>query len=251
MKNSGQKDKPYYSPTDLNNFVSCKYHIKSDLLKDEFKLKKKEKSANLKLRIEHGNKHEQNYFELLKKENKKSITINPKQPDKEKFTETVNALKKGYDLIYKAFLIDEDFRGEVDFLLKINNKSKLGNYSYEVYDTKVTKSLKPKHVLQITGYSFLLSKIQEIVPRHMYLIDGANKTHTFKTSEFLDYFLYTKNNFENFLPKANKIDLYPEKCSFCGICSWLDECEKIWDKDNYINQICGIKNSQIIKFTKQ
>ena len=109
----------------------------------------------------------------------------------------------------------------------------------------------PKHVLQITGYSFLLSKIQEIVPRHMYLIDGANKTHTFKTSEFLDYFLYTKNNFENFLPKANKIDLYPEKCSFCGICSWLDECEKIWDKDNYINQICGIKNSQIIKFKKE
>ena len=105
MKNSGQKDKPYYSPTDLNNFVSCKYHIKSDLLKDELKLKKKEKSANLKLRIEHGNKHEQNYFELLKKENKKSITINPKQPDKEKFTETVNALKKGYDLIYKAFLL--------------------------------------------------------------------------------------------------------------------------------------------------
>ena len=251
MKNSGQKDKPYYSPTDLNNFVSCKYHIKSDLLKDEFKLKKKEKSANLKLRIENGNKHEQNYFELLKKENKKSITINPKQPDKEKFTETVNALKKGYDLIYKAFLIDEDFRGEVDFLLKINNKSKLGNYSYEVYDTKVTKSLKPKHVLQITGYSFLLSKIQDIVPRHMYLIDGANKTYTFKTSEFLDYFLYTKNNFENFLPKANKIDLYPEKCSFCGICSWLDECEKIWDKDNYINQICGIKNSQIIKFKKE
>ena len=148
-------------------------------------------------------------------------------------------------------MIDEDFRGEVDFLLKINNKSKLGNYSYEVYDTKVTKSLKPKHVLQITGYSFLLSKIQEIVPRHMYLIDGANKTHTFKTSEFLDYFLYTKNNFENFLPKANKIDLYPEKCSFCGICSWLDECEKIWDKDNYINQICGIKNSQIIKFKKE
>ena len=94
---------------------------------------------------------------------------------------------------------------------------------------------------KLQGIHFLLSEIQEIVPRYMYLIDGANKTHTFKTSEFLDYFLYTKNNFENFLPKVNKIDLYPEKCSFCGICSWLDECEKIWDKDNYINQICGIK----------
>ena len=71
MKNSGQKDKPYYSPTDLNNFVSCKYHIKSDLLKDELKLKKKEKNANLKLRIEYGIQHEANHFELLKKNIKK------------------------------------------------------------------------------------------------------------------------------------------------------------------------------------
>ena len=35
MKDSKQEGKPYYSPTDLNNFVSCRYHIKSDLLKDE------------------------------------------------------------------------------------------------------------------------------------------------------------------------------------------------------------------------
>ena len=251
MKNSKQEGKPYYSPTDLNNFVSCKYHIKSDLLKDELNLKKKEKSANLKLRIDHGIKHEQNYFTLLKKENKKSVTIDPKQPDNKKFTETVDALKKGYDLIYKAFLIDEDFRGEVDFLIKVKNKSKLGNYSYEVYDTKVTKSLKPKHVLQITSYSYLLSKIQELTPKQMYLIDGGNKTHTFKTAEFLDYFLYTKNNFERFLPKAKNINLYPEKCSFCGICSWQEECEKIWEKDNYINQICGIKSSQVVKLKKE
>ena len=85
----------------------------------------------------------------------------------------------------------------------------------------------------------------------MYLIDGANITHDFKVSEFLDYFLYTKDNFENFLPKVEKIDLYPEKCSFCNICPWLDECEKIWVGDNYINQICGINVSQITKLKKE
>ena len=42
---SKKVDKSNYSPTDLNNFVSCKYHIKNDLLKDELKLKKKEKNA--------------------------------------------------------------------------------------------------------------------------------------------------------------------------------------------------------------
>ena len=41
-----------------------------------------------------------------------------------------------------AKLKNTPFRGEVDFLLKINNKSKLGNYSYEVYDTKVTCFMK-------------------------------------------------------------------------------------------------------------
>ena len=251
MNNKNQLDKIYYSPTDLNNFVSCKYHIKNDWLKEELKLNKKEKSANLKLRIEYGIKHEADHFKLLKAKNKKHITIDPNQSPEKKYAETIQALKDGYDLIYKAYLIDKNFRGEVDFLLKVKNKSKLGDYSYEVHDTKITKNLRPKHVLQITGYSYLLSKIQGPVPIKMYLIDGANKTHDFKVNEFLDYFLYTKDNFEKFLPKIKKIDLYPEKCSFCNICPWLDVCEKIWDEDNYINQTCGINVSQIVKLKKE
>ena len=71
------------------------------------------------------------------------------------------------------------------------DKSNLGNYSYEVYDTKVTKNLKPKHVLQITGYSYILGKAQGLVPVKMYLIDGSGNYNSYKVSEFIDYFLYT------------------------------------------------------------
>ena len=198
------KHKTLYSPTDLNKFVSCKYHIKNDLLADDLKLKKKEKSADLKLRIEYGKQHETKYFKLLKNKNSLSITINPHQTPEKRFEETKLALTKGYKLIYKAYLIEKDFRGEFDFLLKVKNKSKLGDYSYEVHETKVAKNLKSLHVLQITGYSYLLSKIQGNIPINMHLIDGANKIHSFKVSEFIDYFLYSKNNFEKFLPKAKK-----------------------------------------------
>ena len=45
----------------------------------------------------------------------------------------------------------EDFGGEIDFLIKHKSKSELGNFSYEVYDTKITKTLRPEHVLQTTG----------------------------------------------------------------------------------------------------
>lgn len=244
-------NKIVYSPTDLNNFVACKYHIKNDLIAKTDGLKKKEKSADLKLRIEYGIKHEKDYYSELSQKYKKKIIIDPKQPAEKKFKDTVEAIKKGYDLIYKAYLIHEDFGGEIDFLIKHKTKSDLGSYSYEVSDTKVTKTLRPKHVLQTTGYSFLLSKIQGLLPKKMHLIDGTKLINSFNVSEFIDYFLFTRKNFEKFLTKVQKQKMYPEKCSFCNICDWQDVCVKKWDEDNYINQVCGIRSSQIIKLKKE
>ena len=45
--------------------------------------------------------------------------------------------------------------------------------------------------------------------------------------------------------------MYPEKCSFCNICDWQDVCTKKWDEDNYINQVCGIRSSQVSKLKKK
>jgi uncharacterized protein len=245
------EQKILYSPSDLNNFISCKYHIKNDLVAKELSLKKKEISADIKLWRKYGDEHEAKYLKLLQENNKPNITIDPKQSDQERFEATKDAIKKGFKLIYKAFFVDKNFRGECDFLIRLEQKSDLGEYSYEVYDTKITKNLRSKHVLQITGYSFLLSKVQGSMPLKMHLIDGSNITHDYKVSEFIDYFLYSKENFENFLPLAKKENLYPEKCSFCPLCPWLDECEKKWTTDNYINQTCGIVNSQVQKFKKE
>jgi len=245
------EQKILYSPSDLNNFISCKYHIKNDLVAKELNLKKKEITADVKLWRKYGDEHEAKYLKLLQENNKPNITIDPKQSDQERFEATKDAIKKGFKLIYKAFFIDKDFRGECDFLIRLEKKSDLGEYSYEVYDTKITKNLRSKHVLQITGYSFLLSKVQGLMPLKMYLIDGSNKIHDYKVSEFIDYFLYSKENFEKFIPFAKKENLYPEKCSFCPLCPWLDECEKIWINDNYINQTCGIISSQVQKLKKE
>ena len=249
MKISEQKI--LYSPSDLNNFISCKYHIRNDLVAKELNLKKREITADIELWRKYGDEHEAKYLKILQENNKPNITIDPKQSDKERFEATKDAIKKGFKLIYKAFFIDHDFRGECDFLIRVERKSNLGEYSYEVYDTKITKNLKSKHVLQITGYSYLISKEQGLMPLKMHLIDGANKIHNYKVSEFIDYFLYSKENFEKFLPIAKKTNLYPEKCSSCPMCPWLDECEKKWVNENYINQVCGIISSQVQKLKKE
>ena len=45
----------------------------------------------------------------------------------------------------------------------------------------------------------------------MYLIDGSDIIHKYKTKEFLDFYLFTKNNFEIYLKNISKENIYPEK----------------------------------------
>ena len=246
-----KKDQIFISPSDLNNFVSCKYHAFNDLNEHVKKLRKKDPSEDMKLWRRYGDEHEAKHLKLLKEKYSNNITIDPTKSDEDRFNDTIDAIKKGFDLIYKAYFIEDQFRGEADFLIKTNVKSDLGDYSYEVYDTKVTKNLKPKHVLQITAYSYLISKITGVLPKQMYLIDGKSEYHTYKVHEFLDYFNFTKNKFEDFIKEENKEKLYPENCNHCNYCIWQDECLKIWEGDNYINQVARINKSQITKLKKE
>ena len=241
----------FISPSDLNNFVSCNYHALNDLNEHSKGLKKKEPSEDMKLWRRYGDEHEKKHLNILKDKYSNNITINPTKSDDERFNSTIDAIKKGYDLIYKAYFIEGKFRGEADFIIKTKQKSDLGDYSYEVYDTKITKNLKPKHVLQVTAYSYLISKITGVLPKQMYLIDGNSEYHPNKVSEFLDYFKFTKSKFESFLSDKDEKNLYPETCNHCNYCIWQDECLKTWEADNYINQVARINKSQINKLKKE
>ena len=150
-------------------------------------VRKNKEATDTKLWKKMGLKHQVKHFNILRKKYKKNISIPQDIKEKERFNLTIEAMKNGYDLIYHAFLIDENFRGESDFLIKTNEiKSDIfGDYSYEVYDTKISRNLRPSHINQIMAYSFMISKIQKKLPKKMYLIDGNDYEHEFKTSEYL------------------------------------------------------------------
>ncbi|MDA8933306.1 TM0106 family RecB-like putative nuclease [Candidatus Pelagibacter ubique] len=245
-----KKGKFFISPSDLNNFVACKYTALNEIKFHNKEIKKNEDKANDKLWKDMGIEHEKKHFKILKDKYKKSISIKSDLDENDRFNETVRAIQKGYDLIYHAYLIDENFRGEADFLIKCNTPSELGDYSYEVYDTKITRNLKPRHVTQITAYSDMLGKIQKLIPEKMYLIDGSDELHSFKTIEYIELFNHGKKEFLKFLSNKTKDKLYPEKCSYCNLCNWKDECDQIWEKDNYINLVAGSNKSQIEKLKK-
>ena len=60
----------------------------------------------------------------------------------------------GAEIIYQAVLFDgERWRGQADFLERVERPSALGAWSYEVADTKLARSVKPQAVLQLCLYS--------------------------------------------------------------------------------------------------
>ena len=244
------KGKFFISPSDLNNFVACKFTIKNEIKFHNKEISKIVERINDKLWKEMGIEHEKKHFKLFKDKYKKSITIKSDLDEKHRLNETIRAMEKGYDLIYHAYLVDGDLRGEADFLIKCDTPSELGDYSYEVYDTKITRNLRPRHVTQITAYSDMLGKIQKLLPRKMYLIDGSDVEHSFKTIEYIDLFNHGKKEFIKFLSNIDKEKIYPEKCSYCNLCDWKDECDKIWEEDNYVNLVAGTNKSQIEKLKK-
>ena len=158
----------------LTKFVNCKHIITNEFNEKTLNLKRTEKTFSDKLRLEKGLIHELNYFKELSKKYKKIKNIKDLKSlsKKEKIKETIKALKQGYELIYGGWLESGKWSGELDFL-EINKdlKSNLGNWSYEVTDTKNSASVKGDHIYQVGLYCLLLKETQgNITQQFLYFI---------------------------------------------------------------------------------
>ena len=240
--------KNLYSPSMLKSFLNCKYTIFNEINEKTLKLLRKEKGfSDLKL-LERGNAHEEDYFKILKDKYSKVINIKPlKLTQQEKFKKTIESMKEGFDVIRGGYLVHEDWLGEFDFLIKVkNSKSELGDYSYEVIDTKNSLKIKVDHVIQVAMYSYLLEQVQGILPENFHIVLRTLEVETVPIKYVNEFFKYNKNKYEHFLKKdVEKVK--PEKCNFCNLCDWAETCEDIWIKEDNLNQVGGINKNYIKK----
>ena len=241
--------KVYFSPTDLVVFLNCNHATYLDVKSLDEDLEKTEASATVKLLREKGLEHENSYLQQLKDEGKNVVEISKKGSLRKRIEQTNTAINSEADVIYQAVFLDSSFRGDADFLIKCDTPSQLGNYSYEVLDTKLARTGRPKHIVQLCVYSELLESIQGIRPKNMHLYLGNQELHTFKVSDFFYYYSKVKERFSKFLNNLPK-DTYPEPCSHCKFCKWKDRCDSQWEQDDYLCKVANIQRSQINKLKK-
>lgn len=140
-------------PTDLVNHLGCGHLTQLNLAVAEGMLEKpKYHDPNADVLRERGLEFERAYLNYLK-EKGHSITV-PSDEDAEKgYERTLTDMRTGVEFIYQARLEMGAWGGTADFLKRIERPSSLGNWSYEVIDTKLASPCFPLSTLHYVLHS--------------------------------------------------------------------------------------------------
>lgn len=138
-----------YSASDLVNFLGCTHATVLDLAQLDNPVKLPPDDEQTQLLQEKGLEHERAYLERLRNDRRVIVEIDGDADVDEKAARTRAAMRDGADVIYQGAFRDGPWQGYSDFLLKVPEPSALGDFSYEVADTKLSRTAKPKHLVQM------------------------------------------------------------------------------------------------------
>jgi uncharacterized protein len=232
-----------YSPSDLSNFIHCKHLSSLDRSALYGKLEKPIYTNKVMLALrEKGQKFEAEFLDTLRQEGKSIAEINSE--DVNAFAKTKEALRNGVDVIYQARLgINNEWWGWADFLIRVDAPSDLGDYSYEVMDTKLATETKAATIIQISLYSEALAVLQGKMPEMMWVKTPEDEI-SYRVSEYGAYVRLVKRRFLEAMQQTES-NTYPEVVSHCDVCSWWEHCNRKRRGDDHLSFVAGMGKSQI------
>ena len=239
--------------TDLVNFHECEHLTALDraALDDKsLKAQRTKPDEQAELFFRKGNEFEASYLEDLKREYAKpgqvvEIAKQLRNPAASA-AQTLAAMQAGAEIIYQATFLDGDLVGHADFLRKVPRPSALGDYSYEIIDTKLGRHAKATYVLQLAFYGDLLAKVQQAEPHQMHVVLGTREQVSFTCNDYNRYFRRLLQRFKTTLA-GPPTDTYPTPCEKCGMCAWAERCEQQRIDDDSLHLVADIRRSQVQK----
>ncbi len=160
---------------------------------------------------------------------------------------TVDAMNSGVDVIVQAVLQNGDWFGKADVLRKVEVPSKLGAWSYEVFDCKLALETKATTILQLSLYSELLATDQGIWPAFMHVVAPTEglAPESFRVLDYAAYYRYVKHRLARTVAEqTNEIQTYPEPTPHCSVCRWWADCDRDWRRDDHLSLVAGMAKLQ-------
>ncbi len=234
-----------FTATDIADFLACQHlttleraEAAGQIMKPFFA------DPGIELLTRLGLQHEQAYLRKLAGDGGLQIVEIPLcAPWAEAVAQTVEALHRGVDAVYQATFRDGPWGGRADFLIRVDQPSALGPWSYEVVETKLARSTKARAVIQLCFYSDLLSIVQGCEPRWMHVVlGGSAEPERLPVQHYIAYFRRVRREFARAY-RGNGIT-YPEPTEHCDVCPWFPVCDELWRKDDHLSLVAGITRNQ-------
>lgn len=233
-----------YSASDLVNYMGCEHATLFDLRQLVSPVELPGDDAHTVLLQQKGLEHERAFLEALRKDGRRIVEVPAVKDLNERARLTVSALKDGADVIYQGALLAPPWHGYSDFLLRRDGvASALGDYAYDIADTKLAHTAKPKHVLQLCVYADLLSAVQGVAPPNLMVALGGGTQEVLRSADVSAYYAFAKMRFAAFVANAPPITM-PEPCGHCTFCRWRTQCDETWDKADHLSLVANISKLQ-------
>ena len=239
------QERTIFSASDLVNFMGCAHATVLDVRNLSTPTTFPPDDESAVLLQEKGIEHERAYLERLRAEGRSIAEIPSEGSIEERAAATLAAMREGHDVIYQGAFLAGRWHGYSDFLIRRDGvASDLGDYAYDVADTKLARSAKPKHVLQLCVYADMLADLQGVPPPAMHVVLGTGEVATLRTSSVLHYFSFARARFETFVdavPAASAGD----PCGHCTFCRWSDRCDGDWEAADHLSIVAGLGRGQM------
>jgi len=235
-----------YSPTDLIRFLASPFASWLDRfhLENPGAITPAADSAEDQLLSRSGDEHEQSVVRQLIEEKPGLVEI-PKHDFEAARQQTLTALEQRAPVIFQAALSSGSFAGYADFLILD------AEGCYQVWDSKLARSVKPYYVVQLCCYAELLADITgKAMHDRIGIILGTNERVELRVEDFIHYYRHLKTAFLDLHSRfTGQLCDCPEPNPRGDHGRWSSHAERHFVETDHLVQVAGITTGQIKKLT--
>lgn len=235
------------SPTDLTSHQECRHLTRLNLgvAAGEWVAPAGEATPEAQFVFDRGLEHEEKYLASLEARGLSVTEIargSGAEGRRRAEAETVAAMRSGADVVYQGTFFDGAWGGQADFLLKVPTPSLLGDWSYEIADTKLARKLKVAALLQMATYAERLTALQGVAPEFVHVVTGDGESRPWRLADVAAYARRARARLEAFTDAPPVTG--PAPIGHCAQCRWAEQCDaELRDADD-LGLVAGMRGDQ-------
>ena len=239
-----------YSPSDLIRFIEspfASWMVRHELERPDSEIERDQQDSMKELLSRLGAKHEARVKEEFAASGLWVVTIEGDRASEDAaFEETLLAMAEGADVISEAYLRKLPFHGYADFLVRCERPSRFGEYSYQVWEAKLAREMKPEFAMQLCCYSEMLEAMQGFFPELGTVVLGTMDEEVLEIGDCYYSYLAEK---KKFLAQQKEFDVERAPDPFQSVShgDWSGYVDQLRQERDHLSKVAFIRRDQIEK----